>query len=335
MPDAHHLLGLQPDASAHQIRRAFRHLAMRWHPDRNPAPDAAEHFKRLRQAHDELLAALNASSVEPNADAASRAQAHAEARGADLEQVLDLDIEQCFLGGRCELGVPQLHPCMHCAGTGIETLTVSRMCEPCRGSGRIRTAKGLVRCTDCDGRGYSSARACTHCAGVGTQTVERRLEVRIPPGMAEGDELRLAGEGRPHADPRHRPGDLRLRIRCRPHALFRLEGRNLVVRHPVSALRQLMGGSVEVPHPGGFEAIMLEPAAPSGRRIHVAGAGLPAKGNKPAGELIVELEPVWPRNLTPSQRTRLQALENELLADAASHYPELAQAHTFAGDAGR
>ncbi|HRP23263.1 DnaJ C-terminal domain-containing protein [Thauera sp.] len=326
MHDAHQLLGLQPGATRPQIKRAFRHLAMRWHPDRNADPHAVEHFKALRQAHDALLAALldGESGIEPARPDAAEEEAP-PARGADRAQTLEISVEEAFLGAVKDVCVRSPQPCSQCGGSGLERFSVSRLCEPCRGSGRLRSENGLVRCNACEGRGYSHTRACACCGGSGEEQAERWLQVQVPPGMTDDDELRLAGEGEPHADPAHAPGDLRLRIRLAPHALFRRDGRNLLLQRPVSALRMLIGGPLPIPHPAGPRTVLLEPGLAHPREMRVEAAGFPARGSRPAGDLIVELVPMLPQAPDARLRALIEQLELELRTEADKHFPELAQ----------
>ncbi|CAM5508409.1 DnaJ C-terminal domain-containing protein [Thauera mechernichensis] len=329
MPDAHHLLGLQPGASRAQIKRAFRQLAMQWHPDRNPAPDAVEHFKALRRAHDALLEALledTDADVETAAtEAAEHAQQRATERGADRWETLEISFEEAFAGGARAICVRSPLPCAHCNGSGTEEVSVSQVCALCHGSGRLRTAQGLVHCDACDGRGYTRTRACRACGGSGEQVGERWLEVTLPPGLVDDDTLRLAGEGEPHADPGHPRGDLRLRVRLSPHRIFRREGRNLVVQRPVSALRMLVGGSLRIPHPAGMRSVTLDAGLAHCRQLHVEGAGFPARAGRAAGDLIVEFIPMLPEALDARVRALIEQLDNELGASAERHLPELAR----------
>lgn len=325
MSDAHDLLGLQPGATPQQVKRAFRKLAMRWHPDRNPDPAALEHFKALRQAHDRLLASLlddeRAADTEPDAEAATPPHG----RGADRWQTLEISLEDAFCGATRPVCVQTPQACTHCAGSGLERLSVSRLCEPCRGSGRVRGDGGLARCRQCDGRGYRNTQACTRCDGSGESLAERWLQVVIPPGLIDDDELRLNGEGEAHPEPGHPRGDLRLRIRLQPHPLFRREGRNLVLQRPVSALRMLIGGSLRIPHPGGVRSVALEPGVAHARSLRVAGAGFPARGRHPAGDLVVELEPMLPQSPDKRLHALIEQLDDALGARASHHFPELAR----------
>ncbi|HMX14071.1 MAG TPA: DnaJ C-terminal domain-containing protein [Thauera aminoaromatica] len=323
MSDTHALLGLPAGASAQQIKRAFRKLAMRWHPDRNPDPAAADQFRRLRDAHDRLLAALLEGKVKAHEDAA--ATQPPPQRGADRWQTLEISIEECFTGARRTVEVERRSPCVLCGGSGIEKLSVSRLCTPCRGSGRLHGPAGLERCPDCEGRGYRNTGPCGGCGGSGEQMQTRHLEVLIPPGVVDDDELRLAGEGEAHPEPRHRAGDLHLQIRLASHPLFRREGRDLVLRRPVSALRLLIGGTLRVPHPTGVRSIELEPGLAHPRSLRVPGAGFPAHGRRARGDLVVEFEPELPHAPERSLHGLIDELDRALAARAEHHFPELAR----------
>ncbi len=325
MSDAHDLLGLQPGATPQQVKRAFRKLAMQWHPDRNPDPAALEHFKALRQAHDRLLASLLDDGETARAAARTGPSNDKSARGADRWQTLEISLEDAFRGATLPVCVRTPRPCTHCAGSGMEKLSVSRLCEPCRGSGRVRGAKGLIRCPECEGRGYRNTQVCTHCGGSGEEVGERWLQVLIPPGLVDDDELRLSGEGEPHPEVGHPSGDLRLRIRLQPHPLFRRDGRNLVLQRPVSALRMLIGGNLRIPHPGGVRSVALEPGVAHARTLRVVGAGMPARGKHPAGDLVIELEPMLPQPPEKPLHALIEQLDNALAARASHHFPELAR----------
>ncbi|HAF55198.1 MAG TPA: molecular chaperone DnaJ [Thauera sp.] len=325
MSDAHALLGLQPGATTQQIKRAFRKLAMQWHPDRNPDPAALEHFKLLRQAHDRLLAALLDEAPEATANEEPGEADPASPRGPDRIQTLELSFEDVFLGATRPVCVRTPVACSHCGGSGVETLSVSRLCEPCRGSGRIRGAKGLVRCPECEGRGYRNTQPCSHCAGSGETMAERWLQITIPPGLVDDDELRLAGEGEAHPDGNCPRGDLRLRIRLTPHPIFRRDGRNLILQRPVSALRMLIGGPLRIPHPAGVRTVVLDPGIAHARALRVPGAGFPGRGRHASGDLVIELDPMLPQAPDKQLHALIEQLEAALGNSAARHFPELAR----------
>lgn len=333
--DPYSLLDIAPGADPGEIKRAFRRLAMRWHPDRNPAPDALEHFKALRAAHDALLADLaaeaEATAGEPAEDAEDEANEEAGAnddleediaRGADRRQPLELSIEDICLGAEKIVVVADETVCGHCHGSGEAALSHSRLCATCHGSGRLRAARGLVSCAVCHGRGFVSRAACADCGGSGRHRTERRLAVQVPPGMMAGDELRLAGEGEAAAEADGRPGDLRLVVEVAPHPLFRCDGRDLLLTRPVSVFRLLAGGELEVPVPGGRRNITL-PADLAVREVRVAGAGLPGRGGRGAGALVVQLDMQLPERVDAATRDTLDRLDNTLRRRLYADLPAL------------
>ena len=327
MRDAYKLLGLTPGVSPTDIKRAFRRLAMHWHPDRNDDPVATEHFRALRRAHDRLLDALgtpadDSAAAEPEPPPPTRSDV--DVRGADRFMELELEFERAFGGGIEHVCLSQSAPCAHCAGTGEVKLPLTRLCPPCRGSGRVRSSDGLQRCMVCEGRGYRSVEACPSCDGSGEQTVERWLAVSLPAGLIDGDSLRLAGEGEPHPELVDHPGDLRLKIRLRPHALYSRRGRDLLLQRPISALRLLLGGEIRIPHPGGQRKVKVDAGTATARSVCFRGEGFPARAGRPRGDLIIEFEPITVSEIDITLRARLEALETELQLKLSQHMPEIA-----------
>lgn len=329
--EAYELLGLAPGASAHDIKKAFRRLAMRWHPDRNADPAALEHFKALRAAYEDLLAGLAAGADDEDAadrpdetaadDRASDSGDDAP-RGADRREDLTLTIEEAYCGGETTIELEDETECAACKGSGEEVLMHSRLCVHCHGSGRIRSKHGLVGCKHCAGRGYLTKHACPACAGSGRMRTLRPLVVPLPAGLLGGDELRVSGAGEAHES--GPPGDLILRIRLAPHALYRLEGRNLTLSRPVSALRMLIGGELAIPLPGGTRMLKLAPGSATARDLRVAGAGIPGRHGQPAGDLIVQLVPVLPETPDAEMRALIEQLDALVAAKHSRHLPDVA-----------
>ncbi|TAH50399.1 MAG: J domain-containing protein [Betaproteobacteria bacterium] len=326
MNDAYTLLGLNPGVAQKDIKRAFRRLAMQWHPDRNPDPAALERFRSLRAAYEYLLAdGDNGSDVDADAPGPGpSAGTESPPRGADRRQDLSLTIEEAWLG--CEKSVRIGHEaeCGTCSGTGQEVLAHTRLCTACHGSGRVRVAGGLHRCETCAGRGYSTRRTCTACEGSGRAEAWRTLAVKVPPGLLSGDELRVAGAGEPSPDPKGPNGDLRLRISIATHDLYRLEGRDLKLSRPVSALRMLAGGDIAIPLPGGSLNLHVEAGNATPREVRVEGAGFPAGRGQPAGALVVEVLPVWPEACDKDQQRLFDELDAALSRRTKRHFPEVA-----------
>lgn len=315
--DAFAALELDPDALPQEIKRAFRRLAMQWHPDRNRGEDAAERFRQIKAAHDYL--------VRGDDDATPAAEAEAEptpARGPDQEETLWLDIEEAIFGGVLELELERAEACGDCGGSGRVTLASSRMCGCCGGSGRVRGKGGLVRCDACGGRGYSAEVACERCGGSGEARAGRKLRVTVPAGMWPGRRLRLAGKAAAVGDVP--PGDLLLVSQLRLHGLFALRGDALEVTVPVPLFDLLAGSAVSVPVPGGsVEMVSVAAGTATETQLVLAGHGLPLRSGG-RGDLAVVLQPVLPERLGKTDVAALRVLQERLAGREAKLYPALA-----------
>ena len=318
--EARKLLGVERDATPHAIKKAFRHLAMLWHPDRNPAPEAHEMFARLSAACDLLLEPFESTHADDKSGSpANKADSH----GTDRSQDIELDIEQLCLGGKAEVVLESGVQCEQCEGQGWQEHERSQLCTQCKGSGRVRHGKNLVRCKDCDGRGYSKRIRCSQCHGSGRRISQRVLTVTIPPGMLPGDELRLEGEGYAPASGKGRSGDLRLRVQLRPHPLYALDGNDITLDRPVSVFVLLGGGNISVPSPVGPHDFAIEPGTATSREQNIPGAGIPARGKRVAGNLRVRLVPVLPCSPTPALIALYRALQVEIGKKESDILPEL------------
>lgn len=315
----HVVLGVAPDAGHAELKRAYRRLAMRWHPDRNSSPEAAERFKEIGAAY-EALVAVDAGD---GADSGG-AEESAPPRAADIRLNLELSLEEAAAGCRRKIRYTRGSPCATCDGTGESGIARTRFCDACHGSGRVRDGRrGLASCPACAGRGFFSERICPDCGGSGRDTTEVGLEIRVPAGMLPGDELRLAGQGEPGGEGLA-AGDLYLTVVIRSHPLFRLQGRDLFYTMPLSALALIAGGEIEVPVIGGCLAVTLEPGAPSGRELKLPGRGYPGRAGNPAGDLKVDLQPVFPVRLSKKQRKALLAAEAALQENTDKALPDVA-----------
>lgn len=315
--DARRLLGVGRDATPQAIKKAFRHLAMLWHPDRNPAPEANEMFARLSTACDHLLAPFETH------DKGSAPQDKTPSRGEDRSQDIELGIDLLCRGGETEVVLESGTECTDCAGQGFLEHGHSQLCPHCQGSGRVKNGRNLGRCEDCGGRGYTRRTRCPRCDGSGRQISRRILVVTIPRGMLPGDELRLEGEGYPPASGKGRSGDLRLRIQLQAHPLYSLDGSDIVLDRPVSAFILLGGGSVVVPSPGGPHTLDIEPGSAAAREQSIPGAGIPARGKRAGGHLRVRFVPVLPDASTPTLLDLYRAIQTEIEQTGPDRLPEL------------
>lgn len=323
MSDPYEILGVARDSGPQEWKRAYRRLAMRWHPDRNPDPQATERFKQIGAAYERLIAVDAPEELESDAgDAESEGTAAPQA--ADIRHNLEVEIEEAAAGCRKTIHYVRGKACPTCAGSGEAGIARTRFCDACHGSGRIRdAARVLVPCSACHGRGLFTERICPDCGGSGRETVEVSLEIAVPPGMLPGDELRLAGQGEP-GDDGLLPGDLYLTIVFRAHPLFRQLGRDLHYAMPVSVLSLIAGAEIELPGLDGIVRHTLAPGRAEGRELRLSGLGYPGRGSSPAGDLVVDLLPTYPERLDGRARKLLLQADRALRDDAESHLPGLA-----------
>lgn len=324
MNEPHLVLGVAADSGPAEWKRAYRRLAMRWHPDRNADPRATERFKEINAAYEALVAGLvdhqvaseTAEDVSPN-----EAETSTEPRASDIRLSLHLTLEEGARGCRQILTYSRSRACPGCAGTGEAGIAKTRFCNDCHGSGRLRGEGGrLVACPACSGRGLFTERICPACEGSGRESADVQLEIQVPPGMLPGDELRLAGQGE-LGDDALAAGDLFLTVLLADHPWFAREGRDLKLAMPVSALLLIAGGEIEVPTLTGRIRHRLVPATPERQHLRLSGLGYPGRGAHHAGDLLLELQPVFPASLTQRQAADLLAWDAELLGAGA--YPEL------------
>lgn len=312
--DFHQILGLTPDASAAEIKRAYKRLAMRWHPDRNPDPQAHVQFRLVREAFERL-------SRVPDQAPEAPPRRHTP-KGADRRMDIEVDLHEAARGATVTVTIEGREACDECDGTGQRSYGRTTMCGTCYGSGRVRDEGGLTPCTACNGKGFTTDNHCPACTGRGWNPADRQLAINIPAAMLPGEELRVAGQGGP-APENGEPGDLYLTLCAKPHPIFRLNGHDLHVTVPVSIFRTLAGGLIEVPTLDGIREVLLSEAS-AGTEIRVPKAGFPGRGRRPAGDLQVHLETQYPQFLSKEQKAMLEMAEQVLLHQLEAQSPSLA-----------
>jgi molecular chaperone DnaJ len=338
--DYYEVLGVERGASDSDVKCAYRKLAMKFHPDRNPGDTEAEHrFKELNEAYEVLkdgdkravydrfghsafeqgggpgFGAEFASSFADIFDdffgmgGGRRGRTSGRERGADLRYNMELTLEEAFHGKSAQIRIPTSVVCETCSGTGAKAGSKPRACASCGGLGKIRHAQGFFTmertCVSCQGRGQVIETPCGLCGGLGRATRERALSVNIPPGVEDGTRIRLSAEGEAglRGGP---PGDLYIFLSMEPHQFFQRDGADLHFRATISMTTAALGGEFEVPTiDGGKTRVKIPDGTQSGRRFRLHGKGMPVLRSKQLGDMYVQVMVETPQSLTKRQRELL------------------------------
>lgn len=342
--DFYIVLGVRQSASEADIKRAYRRLARRWHPDINPGDRAAEErFRQVADAYETLIdprrrsmydagqtqavpaspakggfVGFDFSSEGPDYSATfgdlmaevltehGRRSRPAE-RGADLHQEVEVTLEEALAGAERRVALTRRDTCRTCGGGG-RVRTSGTGCGACRGAGTVRTVRGHMvftrPCGACEGTGEAPAQACTACAASGLETRAESVPVPLPPGMADGMQVRVAGKG--HAGRLGGvPGDLFVTVRVAPHPVFRRDGADLHVVVAVAVHEAALGSRIDVPTPDGGVTLRVPPSTPAGQRFRLRGRGAPSpRGDR--GDLVVEIRIVLPAMLDERSKELLR-----------------------------
>lgn len=341
MPDYYELLGVPRHAGPEEIKSAYRQLALKYHPDRNPGnKEAEEKFKQISEAYQVLSDPERRHLYDLYGEAAlhgmdlggfgafddlfrgfgdifedffsfgrSRRRGPSPQPGADLRHRVTLTLEEVLRGVDKELIITRRVACQACQGSGIQAGSQRATCSRCQGRGQVASQRGMLRvfttCPACRGEGTVVSQPCGACRGTGTVREEKKMQVRIPPGVDEGTRLRLRGEGEAgrYGGP---PGDLYIEIKVAPHPLFTLQGKNLVYRATLSFVAAALGTQITVPTLEGEATVAIPPGTQNGAVFTLPGQGLPEVRNHHRGDLLVEVHLKTPTHLTPRQAELLQ-----------------------------
>ena len=346
--DFYEILGVSKSASADELKRAYRKLAMQYHPDRNAGDKGAEQkFKDLNEAYDILKddqkraaydrfghAAFEQGGGRGPGDFGFAASGFADifdemfgdimggrrgqagpARGNDLRYNLEITIEEAFRGRQTTIRVPTFVACEQCKGSGAEAGSKPITCPRCHGRGRLRVQQGFFTleqtCTGCQGAGRVIDNPCRGCGGQGRTRREKTLSVNIPAGVEDGIRIRLAGEGEVGVRGAA-AGDLFIFITVAPHRIFQRDGANIHCRVPIPITTAALGGAIEVPSVDGSRArVTVPPGTQSGHQFRLRGKGMTVLRSAARGDMFIEAVVEIPVNLSERQQELLREFEKE------------------------
>ncbi len=355
--DYYEVLGVNRDASEEDIKKAYRKLAMKWHPDRNPDnAKAEEHFKEAKETYEILSDAQKRSAydqfghagVDPQAGMGAgagpgfggfgdifsdifgeifgggRAGRSNVFRGADLRYNLEITLEQAAHGFETKIRIPSMSPCETCSGSGAKPGTQPQTCPTCHGAGQVRISQGpfsiAQTCPRCHGSGTAILHPCATCGGSGRVKLQKTLSVRIPPGVDEGDRVRLSGEGEPGIN-NGPSGDLYVQVHIKPHPVFQRDHDDLHCEMPVSFAAAAMGGEIDIATLDGSARIKIPAETQSGKTFRLRGKGIKGVRSQTPGDLFCHVVIETPINLTERQKELLREFEAISQKDAARHSP--------------
>jgi molecular chaperone DnaJ len=351
--DYYATLGVQRGASAEEMKKAYRKLAMQYHPDRNPGDAKAEaKFKELNEAYDVLKDDQKRSAYDRFGHAAfenggpqqgaggfgfegglgdifdqmfgggSRRGSSGPQTGADLRAAVEIELAEAFTGTKANVRVPTRVTCDACSGSGSADKNASaENCGTCGGAGRVRAQQGFFMvertCPTCGGSGRVVRNPCRVCSGAGTVPREKTLAVAIPAGVEDGTRIRLSGEG--EAGGRGAaPGDLYVHVSVRPHEIFQRDGANIFCRVPLRMTQAALGGEVEVPTIDGSAAKVKIPAGTqTGDQFRLRSKGFSVLRSTSRGDMYIQVAVETPQSLTRRQRELLEEFEAEGKSHAA------------------
>lgn len=353
--DYYEVLGCERNATQAEIKKAYRRLAMKHHPDRNSDDvDAEARFKEAKEAYeilsdDQKRAAYDQfghAGVDPGMAGGGfggggfsdifgdvfgdifgggrQGGGRQVFRGADLRYELALDLEKAVFGDSVTLTIPKLVSCETCDGSGAKADSKPATCGACGGQGQVRMQQGFFSvqqtCPKCRGRGTVISDPCADCSGEGRVEATRSLSVKIPPGVDTGDRIRLAGEGEAgeNGGP---PGDLYVEVRVKPHPIFVRDGRHLACEVPISFSAAALGSATQIPTLDGQVTLKIPAGTQSGKQFRIRGKGVAPVRGGPTGDLICRVQIETPVKLTERQKQLLEEFEKELEGESKRHSP--------------
>jgi molecular chaperone DnaJ len=354
--DYYEVLGVQRGVEKADLKKAYRKLAMKYHPDRNPDDaDAQENFKEAQEAYDVLKDDQKRSAYDQYGHAATgpgargpagfdgdvgdvfgdifgdifggrggRGGARQQQRGSDLRFAMELDLEEAVAGITREIRVPTLGACKTCDGSGAED-GEKTSCTTCGGVGQVRMQQGIFSvqqtCPACKGMGQVIKNPCSSCHGQGRVRETKTLSVKIPPGVDTGDRIRLAGEG--EAGLAGSPaGDLYVEVRVRQHRLFERDGDELYCEVPIQFSIAAVGGELEIPTLNGQVKLKIPAETQTGKTFRLRGKGVKSVRSHRQGDLMCKVVIETPVRLSKDQKALLKQFQESFDASKTDHNPK-------------
>ena len=358
--DFYEILGVPKNASDEEIKKSYRKLAMKYHPDRNQGDASAEvKFKEAKEAYEMLSDAEKRAAydqyghagVDPNMRGAAGAggfggfgesfgdifgdifgQARRQQggggrqvfRGNDLSYAMDITLEEAAAGKKTEIRIPSYDECDTCHGSGAKPGTSAKTCGTCQGQGVVQMRQGFFSvqqtCPHCRGSGKIISDPCSSCHGQGKIKRQKTLEISIPAGIDDGMRIRSTGNGEPGTNGGP-PGDLYIEIRLQKHEVFQRDGDDLHCAVPISFTTAALGGEVSVPTLNGEAAIDLPEGTQTGKQFRLRGKGIKGVRASFPGDLYCHITVETPVKLTEHQRKLLKELDESLKKGGAKHSP--------------
>ncbi len=350
--DFYETLGVNRDASNEDIKKAYRKLAMKHHPDRNPDnPKSEGLFKEAKEAYEILSDEQKRTAYDQYGHAGVDPQARGGGsgfgdsfsdifgdifgggggsrsnvyRGADLRYNLEISLEDAAHGSETRIRIPTMAECEACEGSGAKKGTQPKTCPTCAGHGQVRMQQGFFSvqqtCPKCHGTGRYIPEPCTTCHGAGRIKQHKTLSVKIPAGVDEGDRIRLSGEG--EAGVNGGPtGDLYVQIHLKPHTVFQREHDDLHCEMPVSFTTAALGGEIKVPTLDGAAHLKIPAGSQTGKAFRLRGKGVKGVRSHTQGDLLCHVVIETPVNLTDRQKELLREFEEISQGDAGRNNPK-------------